>query len=66
MIDLADCQVLGIIWDGGDHSVLHRGERPCGKVYPVTLEPEDGGGTLLRWMILPDERTTSPAVREPG
>src|SRR5260370_20202249 len=37
VIDAAGCQVLGIRWDQGDHSMLHRGERAGGCVYPVTL-----------------------------
>ncbi|MFC9396670.1 hypothetical protein ACFTWS_26385 [Streptomyces sp. NPDC057027] len=39
-------------WDPGDHSVRHDGERPWGKVYPVTLAPDDGS-TVLRWAIPP-------------
>ena len=46
VIDAAGCQVLGIRWDQGDHSILHRGERAGGCVYPVTLEPDDAGGTV--------------------
>jgi hypothetical protein len=66
VIDVAGCQVLGLRWGEGDHSMLHRGERPGGCVYPVTLEPDDAGGTALRWTILPDELAASPKAREPG
>jgi hypothetical protein len=52
VIEVAGCQVLGIKWGQGDHSMLHRPERPGGRVYPVTLEPDDAGGTILRWTIL--------------
>jgi hypothetical protein len=61
VIDVAGCQVLGIRWDEGDHSMLHRGERAGGCVYPVTLEPDGAGGTMLRWTILPDDRPASRA-----
>ena len=50
-IEAAGCQVLGIEWNPGDHSLRHRGERVFGQVYPVTLEPTEDGGTLLRWKI---------------
>ncbi len=33
-IEVADCPVLGINWDSGDHSMRHRGERRFGQVYP--------------------------------
>ena len=59
MIDVAGCQVLAIRWDPGDHAILHRGERAGGRVYPVTLEPGDAGTTVLRWTILPDDRTAT-------
>jgi hypothetical protein len=59
VIDVAGCQVLGIRWDEGDHSILHNGERAHGRVYPVTLEPGEQGGTMLRWTILPDELAAS-------
>ncbi|MGW5781348.1 hypothetical protein [Streptomyces sp. NPDC003863] len=52
VLDIAGCQVLGLDWDPGDHSIRHDGERPWGKVYPVTLAP-DGGSTVLRWAIPP-------------
>jgi hypothetical protein len=38
VINVADCQMPGIAWDEGDHSMRHRGERPGGQVYPVTLD----------------------------
>ena len=66
VIDVAGCQVLGIRWDQGDHSMLHRGERAGGCVYPVTLEPDDAGGTVLRWTILPDKPAASPEAGQPG
>ena len=53
VIGVAGCQVLGIRWDQGDHSILHDGERAHGRVYPVTLEPDEQGSTMLRWTILP-------------
>jgi hypothetical protein len=59
VIDVGGCQVLGIRWDEGAHSMLHRGERAYGRVYPVTLKPDDAGGTTLRWTILPDARLAS-------
>ncbi|MFI2431194.1 hypothetical protein [Streptomyces sp. NPDC018693] len=52
-IDLAGCQVLGIDWHRGDHVMRHAGGREDGEVYPVTLEPDGAGGTLLRWTIPP-------------
>jgi hypothetical protein len=52
---LAGCQVLGIMWDGLDHAHRHRPERRGGCVYPVTLEPDGAGGTLLRWTIPPGQ-----------
>jgi hypothetical protein len=66
MIDVAGCQVLGLMWDPGDHSMLHNGERAYGRVYPVTLEPGEQGGTMLRWTILPDELAASQSAAEPG
>ncbi len=61
-IETAGCRVLGIDWNPGDHSMRHSGERAFGQVYPVTLEPTEGGGTLLRWTIPPsvvDQADTS-------
>jgi len=66
VIAVAGCQVLGIRWDEGDHSMLHYGERAGGRVYPVTLEPDEQGSTMLRWTILPDEPAASQAAAEPG
>ena len=66
VIEVAGCQVLGIRWDEGDHSILHHGERAGGRVYPVTLEPDQKGGTMLRWTILPDEPPAPQAAAEPG
>ncbi len=51
VINVAGCQVLGIAWDEGDHSMRLRGERPGGQVYPVTLDHDRAGGTLLHWTI---------------
>lgn len=50
---LAGARVLGIEWDQGDHLMRHRGERRAGQVYPVTVERDAGGGTVMRWTILP-------------
>ncbi|MEU3888691.1 hypothetical protein [Streptomyces sp. NPDC029041] len=36
-IDVGPCQVLGIEWDQGDHSMRHRGERAAGQVHPVIV-----------------------------
>lgn len=66
VIGVAGCQVLGIRWDEGDHAVLHGGERAYGRVYPVALEPDERGGTMLRWTILPDEPAASQSAPEPG
>ena len=66
VIEVAGCRVLGIRWDEGDHSMLHRGERAYGCVYPVTLEPDDAGGTVLRWTTLPHEPAATPKAGEPG
>lgn len=52
-IEVADCSVLGINWDSGDHSMRHRGERRFGQVYPVTLQPGPTGQTTMRWTIPP-------------
>ncbi|MFD0374611.1 hypothetical protein [Streptomyces sp. NPDC127112] len=52
-IDVGGCQVLGIEWDQGDHSMRHRGERAAGQVYPVTLEADEAGEMVLRWAIPP-------------
>lgn len=51
-IDLGGCQVLGLGWDAGDHSMRHRGERAYGQVYPATLEAR-AGERVLRWTIPP-------------
>ena len=51
VIDVAGCQILGLRWDEGDHSMLHNGERAYGCVYPVTLEPDEQGRTMLRWTM---------------
>jgi hypothetical protein len=66
VVDIAGCPILGIRWDEGDHSMLHRGERAHGCVYPVTLEPDDTGRTVLRWIILPDEPAEVPETQQPG
>ncbi|MCL8014195.1 hypothetical protein [Streptomyces sp. AS02] len=50
-VRVAGCQVLGIGWDPGDHSMRHRGERAHGQVYPVTLRPGPEGRTVLRWTV---------------
>ncbi len=52
-IEVGGCQVLGIEWDQGDHSIRHRGERDAGQVYPVTLEADEAGETVMRWTIPP-------------
>ncbi|MGW1393076.1 hypothetical protein ACWD6Q_15490 [Streptomyces nigra] len=52
-IDVGGCRVLGIEWDQGDHSIRHRGERDAGQVYPVTLEADEAGTTVMRWTIPP-------------
>ncbi|MFJ7065963.1 hypothetical protein [Streptomyces sp. NPDC101115] len=54
-IEVGGCQVLGIEWDQGDHSIRHRGERNAGQVYPVTLEPDEAGEMVMRWTIPPYE-----------
>ncbi|MGW6687649.1 DUF402 domain-containing protein [Streptomyces sp. NPDC054961] len=53
-VELGGCRVLGLGWDGGDHSMRHRGERAYGRVHPVTLE-ERAGESVLRWSIAPYE-----------
>jgi hypothetical protein len=53
-IDLDACQVLGLGWDSGDHSMRHHGERAYGQVYPATLEAR-AGEAVLRWSIPPYE-----------
>ncbi|MFZ3472463.1 DUF402 domain-containing protein [Streptomyces sp. 4.24] len=57
VVDVGGCRVLGLGWDGGDHSMRHRGERAYGQVYPVSLE-ERAGESVLRWTI--------PAYAAPG
>ncbi|KQV14324.1 hypothetical protein ASE03_22930 [Kitasatospora sp. Root187] len=52
-IEVGGHQVLGIEWDQGDHSMRHRGERDAGQVYPVTLEADEAGETVMRWTIPP-------------
>ncbi|MEV6020454.1 hypothetical protein [Streptomyces sp. NPDC051997] len=52
-VEVADCPVLGINWDSGDHSMRHRGGRDSGQVYPVTLQPGPEGRTTMRWTIPP-------------
>ncbi|MFE1347924.1 hypothetical protein [Streptomyces sp. NPDC058757] len=52
-IEVGGCQVLGIEWDQGDHSMRHRGERDAGQVYPVTLEANEAGEMVVRWTIPP-------------
>ncbi|MFF2547138.1 hypothetical protein ACFVUY_31910 [Kitasatospora sp. NPDC058063] len=52
-IEVGGCQVLGIDWDPGDHAVRHHGGRDCGQAFPVTLEADSAGGTVLRWTIPP-------------
>jgi hypothetical protein len=52
-IGVGGCQVLGIEWDQGDHSMRHRGERAAGQVYPVTLEADEAGEMVMRWTIPP-------------
>ncbi|WP_316526670.1 hypothetical protein [Kitasatospora brasiliensis] len=52
-IEVGGCQVLGIDWCQGDHSVRHHGGRDWGQAFPVTLEADGTGGTVLRWTIPP-------------
>ncbi|WP_457033716.1 hypothetical protein [Kitasatospora sp. P5_F3] len=52
-IEIDGCQVLGLGWDPGNHSMRHHGERAWNQVYPITLE-QAGTTTLLRWTI-PEE-----------
>ncbi|WP_405889344.1 hypothetical protein OG762_46855 (plasmid) [Streptomyces sp. NBC_01136] len=52
-IEIGGCQVLGIDWDQGDHSMRHRGERLAGQVYPVTLEADEARHAVMRWTIPP-------------
>ncbi|WP_127507024.1 hypothetical protein [Actinoplanes solisilvae] len=57
-IEVGGCQVLGLGWGPGDHSMRHNGERVTGQVYPVTLEAGETGETgemLMRWTIPPYE-----------
>ncbi|WP_329500749.1 hypothetical protein [Kitasatospora herbaricolor] len=55
-VTVGGCPVLGIGWEPADHSMSHRGERALGLVYPVTLRPDEAGGTVLRWTVSsPDE-----------
>lgn len=53
-IELADCRVLGLGWDPGDHAERHQE----GLVYPVTLE-DRAGEAVLRWVIPPYEAPTA-------
>ncbi|MET8543271.1 hypothetical protein ABZW03_21865 [Kitasatospora sp. NPDC004799] len=52
-IEVGGCPVLGIDWCQGDHSVRHHGGRDWGQAFPVTLEADAAGGTVLRWTIPP-------------
>ncbi|WP_327064055.1 hypothetical protein OG196_04380 [Kitasatospora purpeofusca] len=52
-IEVGGCQVLGIGWDQGDHSMRYCGERDAGQVYPVTLEADTAGQTVMRWTVPP-------------
>jgi hypothetical protein len=52
-IQVAGCQVIGIGWDPGDHSMRHRGGRAYGMVYPVTVFGDGQGGAVMRWTIPP-------------
>ncbi|WP_254407004.1 hypothetical protein [Streptomyces sp. GMY02] len=52
-VDVGGCQMLGIEWDEGDHSIRHRGERDADQVYPVTLEADQAGTMVMRWTIPP-------------
>ncbi|KKZ71732.1 hypothetical protein VO63_22165 [Streptomyces showdoensis] len=52
-IEVGGCQVLGIDWDQGDHSIRHSGERAAGQTYPVTLAADEAGETVMRWTIPP-------------
>ncbi|MFG2693034.1 hypothetical protein [Kitasatospora sp. NPDC048407] len=54
-IEVGGCQVLGIDWEPADHSMTHHGERALGQVYPVTLEADGAGGTVLRWAVQPTD-----------
>ncbi|MFJ2717608.1 hypothetical protein [Streptomyces sp. NPDC087437] len=54
-IEVGGCQVLGIDWDPGDHSIRHRGERDAGQVYPIVLKANEAGQTVMRWTIPPYE-----------
>jgi hypothetical protein len=50
-LEIQGCRALGMGWNAGAHSMLHRGERADGLVYPVTLGPAPDGGMALRWTI---------------
>ncbi|MCQ8773060.1 hypothetical protein [Streptomyces telluris] len=52
-IEVGGCQALGIEWDQGDHAIRHHGERTAGQIYPVTLEADEAGETVMRWSIPP-------------
>ncbi|WP_432253417.1 hypothetical protein [Streptomyces sp. HNM1019] len=52
-IDVGGCQVLGIEWDQGDHSIRHNGEREADQVYAVTLGADETGTMVMRWTIPP-------------
>ncbi|MFG3347782.1 hypothetical protein ACGF1Z_22265 [Streptomyces sp. NPDC048018] len=54
-IEVGGCQMLGIEWDQGDHSMRHRGGRDAGQVYPVTLGPDEAREMVMRWTIPPDD-----------
>ncbi|MFE4515625.1 hypothetical protein ACFRMQ_15710 [Kitasatospora sp. NPDC056783] len=53
VIEVDGCRVLGIDWCQGDHSLRHHGGRDWGQAFPVTLEADGAGGTVLRWTIPP-------------
>ncbi|MEV7988528.1 hypothetical protein [Micromonospora sp. NPDC085948] len=52
-VEVAGCPVLGIGWNGGDHSMRHRGERAAGHVYPATITSGHSSGAVLRWHVDP-------------
>ncbi|MER6363363.1 hypothetical protein [Kitasatospora sp. NPDC001527] len=66
-IEVGGCPVLGFGWCQGDHAVRHHGERAWGRVYPVTLDRDANGGTVLRWSIPAwDEEDEGDEVGEGG
>ncbi|MCG6494100.1 hypothetical protein [Kitasatospora sp. A2-31] len=62
-IEVGGCRVLGIDWEPADHSMSHHGERALGQVYPVTLEADGSGGTVLRWTIRPEDADEEDGYR---